>query len=84
MPRVKVQALSTSWVKRATKPGSYSDGYGLTLRIDARGNKRWVQRLTIRGRHATWAWEHTPMYRLMKRGRWRWPTGEQPEKVGTP
>ena len=50
MPRIKIQALTAGWVKRATKPGAYSDGYGLTLRIDARGNKRWVQRLTIHGR----------------------------------
>ncbi len=50
MPRLKVQALTAGWVKRTTKPGAYSDGYGLTLRIDARGNKRWVQRLTIGGR----------------------------------
>ena len=50
MPRIKIQALTAGWVKRATKPGAYSDGYGLTLRIDARGNKRWVQRLTIRRR----------------------------------
>ena len=50
MPRIKIQALTAGWVKRATKPGAYSDGYGLTLRIDARSNKRWVQRLTIRRR----------------------------------
>ena len=50
MPRIKIQALTTGWVKRVTTPGAYSDGYGLTLRVDARGNKRWVQRLTIRGR----------------------------------
>ena len=50
MPRLKVQALTAGWVKRTTKPGAYSDGYGLTLRIDARVNKRWVQRLTIGGR----------------------------------
>ena len=40
MPRVKAQALTAGWVKRATKPGAYSGGYGLTLRIDAWGNKR--------------------------------------------
>ena len=40
MPRIKIQALAAGWVKRATKQGAYSDGYGLTLRIDARGNKR--------------------------------------------
>ena len=50
MPRLKFQAPTDGWEKRATEPGSYSDGYGLTLRIDARGNKRWVQRLTIGGR----------------------------------
>ena len=48
MPRMIVQALTARWVKRATKPGAYSDGYGLTLKIDARGNKRWIQRVTIR------------------------------------
>ena len=48
MPRMIVQALTARWVKRATKPGEYSDGYGLTLKIDARGNKRWIQRVTIR------------------------------------
>ena len=50
MPRTKSQALTTAWVKQATKPGAYGDGYGLTLRIDDRGNKRWIQRLTIGGR----------------------------------
>ena len=50
MPRLKFQALTDGWARRATEPGYYSDGYGLTLRIDARGNKRWVQRLTIGGR----------------------------------
>ena len=50
MPRIKVKALSGSWVRRAMKPGAYTDGFGLTLRIDARGNKRWVQRITINRR----------------------------------
>ena len=50
MPPVEFQALTAGWVNRETEPGAYSDGYGLTLRIDARGNKRWVQRLTIGGR----------------------------------
>ena len=50
MPHMKFRALTTGFVKRATKPGSYSDGYGLTLRVDARGNKRWFQRITIHGK----------------------------------
>ena len=50
MPRTKSQALTTAWVKQVTKPGAYGDGYGLTLRVDTKGNKRWIQRLTIGGR----------------------------------
>lgn len=50
MPRLKMHALSPASVKRVTRPGDYTDGYGLTLRVDARGNKRWIQRLTIRGK----------------------------------
>ena len=50
MPRTKSQALTTAWVKQSTEPGAYSDGYGLTLRIDGKGSKRWIQRLTIEGR----------------------------------
>ena len=50
MPRIQGHALTTRWVKQVTKPGEYGDGYGLALRIDARGNKRWVQRLSIDGK----------------------------------
>ena len=50
MPRIKSRALTKAWVKQVTKPGAYSDGYGLTLRVDIQGNKRWIQRLTIGGR----------------------------------
>ena len=50
MPRLKMHALTPHFVKRVTTPGAFTDGYGLTLRVDARGNKRWVQRITIRGR----------------------------------
>ena len=50
MPRIKGHALTTRRVKQVTKPGEYGDGYGLALRIDARGNKRWIQRLTIDGK----------------------------------
>ena len=50
MPRTKAQALTTAWIKQTRRPGTYGDGYGLTLRIDGNGNKRWVQRLTIGGR----------------------------------
>ena len=45
----KHNALSAQKVKTLTKPVTYADGNGLTLRGDANG-KRWVQRLTIGGR----------------------------------
>ena len=50
MPRLKMHALTPAFVKRVKTPGDHTDGYGLTLRVDARGNKRWIQRLTIRGK----------------------------------
>ena len=50
MPRIKGHALTARWVKQVTKPGEYGDGFGLALRVDARGNKRWIQRLTIDGK----------------------------------
>ena len=83
MPHMKVQALTSRWVKRATKPGAYSDGYGLTLKIDARGNKRWIQRVTIRKKQRTWALGLTPRYPWRKHGRGRWPTGVRPRRDGT-
>ena len=43
------QALSAVRVRTAKKPGRYADGNGLNLLIDLAGNKRWTQRLTIRG-----------------------------------
>ena len=34
----------------AHQPGTYTDGNGLTLRVDRTGGKRWVQRATIAGK----------------------------------
>ena len=42
-------ALSAAKVRTLKEPGRYADGQGLYLTIDPSGNKRWVQRLTIRG-----------------------------------
>ena len=50
MPAVKHNALSAIQVRSLKHPGTYTDGNGLTLRIDARGNKRWVQRVTVAGK----------------------------------
>ncbi len=45
----KQQALSAMMVRTVTKPGMYSDGNGLNLKVEASGAKRWVQRVTIAG-----------------------------------
>ena len=44
------KALSAAFVRQARKPGRYGDGQGLYLVVDPTGAKRWVQRLTIRGK----------------------------------
>ncbi len=41
--------LSAQFVRNAGT-GFYSDGHGLSLRVDPSGARRWVQRLVIRGR----------------------------------
>ena len=50
MPAIKTNALSAVQVKKLTGPGFYVDGLGLTLKIDANGNKRWFQRVSIGGK----------------------------------
>ncbi len=50
MSRRPNNALSVARVRTAKRPGRYADGNGLYLLVDPAGNKRWVQRLTIRGR----------------------------------
>ena len=42
-------SLSAAFVRAVKAHGAYSDGIGLTLRVD-RSGKRWVQRVTINGR----------------------------------
>jgi len=44
------KALSASFVRTVIKPGKYTDGHGLFLRVEASGAKRWVQRIVIRGK----------------------------------
>ena len=41
--------LSAMFVRNVTAHGAYSDGNVLTLRVDKSG-KRWVQRVTIKGK----------------------------------
>ena len=44
-----LQRLTDRFV-RSAKPGKYSDGHGLILRVMPSGSKQWVQRLVIRGK----------------------------------
>ena len=50
MPATKTNVLSAAFVKKVAAPGTYADGLGLTLRVDDKGNKKWVQRITIDGK----------------------------------
>ena len=49
MPTKKSNSLSAAFVRTVNAHGAYTDGNGLTLRVDNSG-KRWVQRVTINGR----------------------------------
>ena len=50
MPALKHNALNAARVRTLQEPGAYTDGNGLTLRVDARGGKRWFQRVSIDGK----------------------------------
>ena len=49
LPNVKRNQLSTLQVRNA-KPGAYTDGGGLTLRVKPSGGKSWVLRVTVDGK----------------------------------
>jgi integrase len=46
----KANLLTAIAVTKARDPGVYSDGLGLRLRVEEGGAKRWVLRLTVKGR----------------------------------
>lgn len=50
MPAIKHNALTAAQVRALKEPGTYADGNGLNLRIDAGGGKRWFQRITVDGK----------------------------------
>ena len=50
MANIKHKKLTHVMVKLLTKPGTYNDGEGLTIRASGSGHKHWVQRVTIDGR----------------------------------
>ena len=53
VPNIKHHQLSDEMVKTVSKHGTYSDGKGLTLRVQKSGSKQWVQRVTIGGKART-------------------------------
>ncbi len=46
---MKSCALTALFVKNARTPGSYFDGRGLLLRVDDKGNRKWVLRVSQNG-----------------------------------
>ncbi len=50
MTRAVYNQLSTRRIASLTAPGRYTDGLGLMLVIDKKGNRRWILRVTERGR----------------------------------
>ena len=50
MPATKQQALNAAAIRTLKRPGDYSDGNGLTLRVDTNGNRRWFQRVRMNGK----------------------------------
>ena len=52
MPKVLERALNAQAIPKLTEAGTYADGNGLALKIDARGNKRWLWRGQVNGRAA--------------------------------
>ena len=50
MPKVKHNALTAAKIRTEKTPGTYADGNGLNLLVDASGNKRWFQRITVGGK----------------------------------
>ncbi len=48
--RHPAKALSAAFCRTVSEAGRYSDGNGLYLHVDPSGARRWVQKLTIRGK----------------------------------
>ena len=50
MPKKLHHALNDRRIRALSEPGRYADGEGLHLVVSESGAKRWMQRITIRGR----------------------------------
>jgi integrase len=48
--RRPAKVLTARFVETVKLPGKYFDGQGLFLRVEKNGSRRWVQRITIRGK----------------------------------
>lgn len=48
--RHREKVLTAATVRAITKPGLHADGNGLYLKVDGNGAKRWIQRVTIKGK----------------------------------
>ena len=46
----QLQRLTAAKVRTLSEPGQYSDGNGLTLRVETAGSRHWVQRVTLHGK----------------------------------
>ena len=52
MPKRRHNGLDPKAVVSLAAPGTYADGNGLTLKIDNKGNRRWIWRGTVSGKAA--------------------------------
>ena len=50
MANIKRHQLTDEMIKALSKPGTYTDGAGLTLRVQKSGSRQWVLRTTINGK----------------------------------
>ena len=66
MANVKRHQLSTLQVKNVSAPGTYIDGGGLMLRVQASGGKNWVLRLTVDGKRRNYGLGGYPTVSLKK------------------
>ena len=50
MPKALDRALDARTIAKLTKPGTYADGGGLSIRIDDKGYRRWIWRGQVNGK----------------------------------
>ena len=50
MPKTLERALNARAIPKLSDAGTYADGNGLALKVDAKGNRRWVWRGQVNGK----------------------------------